>query len=162
MQEEQVGISIIEPNPPEKKVFIIKRTGKRGSLTGQTQRDTEKINSRIRMNQHEIPKVEMELLRYFSGRPIISELLTLASELVNGLEGELKLNLKIDRLAKRNRDCLLCWFAEHWDLLGPKIATLPPLPPHPPRHYGKKKGNMPEMFDDIGIPQEDNHAVTNT
>lgn len=31
------------------------------------------------------------------------------------------LNIKLDRLAKRNRSALLCWFSENWDMINPYI-----------------------------------------
>ncbi|EAX93623.1 hypothetical protein TVAG_336090 [Trichomonas vaginalis G3] len=35
-----------------------------------------------------------------------------------------ELGLKVDRLAKRNRNALLCWMAENWELIEPRIGDI--------------------------------------
>jgi hypothetical protein len=32
--------------------------------------------------------------------------------------------LKLDRLAKRNAECLNCWFCEFWRIIEPKLPSL--------------------------------------
>lgn len=43
-------------------------------------------------------------------------LLDLAADL------EKKINIEVDRLARRNRQALLCWFAENWEKIQPLIV----------------------------------------
>ncbi|EAX91285.1 hypothetical protein TVAG_251290 [Trichomonas vaginalis G3] len=35
-----------------------------------------------------------------------------------------KLDIQLDRLAKRNRSALLCWYTETWDLIQPKLVSM--------------------------------------
>lgn len=50
--------------------------------------------------------------------------LTTASLLMLANTAVYSLNLPIDRLAKRNRQALLCWFAEHWNVIYPLLGNL--------------------------------------
>jgi len=41
-------------------------------------------------------------------------------------------HIPIDRLAKRSRDCLLCWFCENWYLLSPHVPEVVSTAPSSP------------------------------
>lgn len=83
--------------------------------TAQSVRDHEKIKKRLEYNGI-MPDYISAYLEKSIGRHISStSLLSLASDI------EYEFNLKIDRLARRNRQALLCWFAENWNIILPAI-----------------------------------------
>jgi hypothetical protein len=98
-----------EPLP----VIRIQRTGKRRSISEQTQRDSARLNERIRHNAALFPLVEMTLDRVFK-KQRRSELIDLAEKCahVNGAVHP------IDRIARRHRPGLICWFCENWSAIS--------------------------------------------
>ena len=84
----------------------IRRGGKQST---QSSRDYERIQTRIQQNGSKIEYVSNFLDRYFRTHVTSVILLSLARIFIR------KLDLTLDRLAKRNRTALLCWFAENWD-----------------------------------------------
>lgn len=85
--------------------------------TAQSMRDHEKIQKRLQSNGV-MPDYISAFLEKTYGRYFTSaSLLLLANNAVS------KLNLSIDRLAKRNRQALLCWYAENWEKISPLISN---------------------------------------
>jgi hypothetical protein len=77
-----------------------------------TQREQERVNKRLRFCASEIVRVEDALQRAF-GRVTMSLLQQVAEScttLTNGF-------LKPDRLARRHRPAMLCFFCENWLLI---------------------------------------------
>lgn len=60
----------------------------------------------------------------YGGRITIEPLLSFAMLMTK------KLGLNLDRLAKRNRSALLCWFAENWSAISPYINDINPYRNH--------------------------------
>lgn len=92
--------------PPISQRSKFGRSGKRSS---QSLRDYEKIQHRIKASGSKIEFVSNYIDRYFGTHVTSVILLSLAKIFIG------KLDLKLDRLAKRNRSALLCWYAENWD-----------------------------------------------
>lgn len=83
--------------------------------TIQSIRDHEKIVKRMDNAGVKFDFVAAYFEKIIGPRYTVSSMLEIASNLANNM------HLKIDRLAKRNRSALLCWFAEHWVLLSPHL-----------------------------------------
>jgi hypothetical protein len=110
------------PEPPV--VVRIPRTGKRMTVSEQTQRDSARILERVRRNEQSMRIIEDVLARVVAKRKK-RDLLPLAEECVRASCGR----LAIDRLARRNRRALICWFCENWGtvsefLLQPHLGTV--------------------------------------
>lgn len=88
--------------------------------TAQSMRDHEKIQKRLKSNGILPDFISVYLEKHFCNHFTSAELLSLANSFVY------RCNLKIDRLAKRNRQALLCWFAENWNVIHPNLK-LPDL-----------------------------------
>ncbi|EAY01807.1 hypothetical protein TVAG_273180 [Trichomonas vaginalis G3] len=83
----------------------------------QSENDKEKIEERITQNGSKIEVVSLYIDRYFSTH-VTSAILLSFSKIISE-----QLNIKVDRLAKRNRSALLCWYAEHWDQIFPILKA---------------------------------------
>lgn len=81
----------------------------------QSMRDQEKIIRRVQLNGLKIDFVAAYIDRYFKTHLTYSPLLALAKKITECS------SVKLDRLAKRNRSALLCWYAENWDIAQAKI-----------------------------------------
>lgn len=81
-------------------------------------RDHEQIFQRIRLNGIKMDFVSAYIDREIGYRVTYLSLLSFAMWLTK------RLDIKIDRLAKRNRNALLCWYAENWDTIQPHINEL--------------------------------------
>ncbi|EAY02055.1 hypothetical protein TVAG_383580 [Trichomonas vaginalis G3] len=78
-------------------------------------RDHLQIFERIRENGIKMDFVSAYIDREFGTKVKYLSLLSIAGNLSK------ELDLKLDRLAKRNRNALLCWYAENWDKIQPHI-----------------------------------------
>ena len=80
----------------------------KGSKIPQSERDYKKIQERVRKNLSQLEYIERYFEKILSKKAKATFLSEVAQEAAN------KLNLHIDRLAKRYRNALLCWYAENW------------------------------------------------
>lgn len=86
---------------------------KRGGLP-QSMRDYETVQRRIKMNgETKIDYVSSFIDKFFGTHVTITILLSLANIVVS------QNHIKLDRLARRNRSALLCWYAENWNVIDP-------------------------------------------
>jgi hypothetical protein len=90
-------------------------TGKRTKLSDQAIEDRVLIQDRVRKNANLMPEVLKELGLLCSESLQKKDLIVIAGK-VSTL-----CNVPLDRLAKRSRDCLICWFSEHWPCI---VTTL--------------------------------------
>lgn len=99
-------------------IFFIPRFGKRKSLSKQTQKDQGFTRARVKRNETQISRI-MPILEILCGQnPQKKDLLVLAQEIENHQ------SIQLDRLAKRSKDCLICWFCENWDAISSKLNEL--------------------------------------
>lgn len=91
------------------------KSGGYSKKSSQSIRDYERIRHRVNSNLTQIEFISNFLDRYFHTHVTAEILLNLANIFIK------KLDLKIDRLAKRNRSALLCWYAENWDSIYPHL-----------------------------------------
>jgi hypothetical protein len=96
-------------NPPR---IVIARVGKRASLSKQTEKDQELTAGRIRRNAAALDTVVHRLEMLYGPSLQKKDLLVVARQFTQ---------VSLDRLAKRSRDCLLCWFCENWGVLEPLL-----------------------------------------
>ncbi|EAX93628.1 hypothetical protein TVAG_336140 [Trichomonas vaginalis G3] len=81
--------------------------------SSQTIRDYKRIQHRVKMHAEKIDFVSSYIDRYFGTHVTIAILTTLAKITME------KYNLTLDRLERRNRIALLCWFARNWGFVYP-------------------------------------------
>ena len=98
----------------QRQLIAIPRVGKHKELTKQTQKDQFLTSERMKANQLLRPQILHSLKMIFGTPPQKKQLLDLA------LRISPKINVRVDRLAKRSRDCLICWFCENWS----KVSTV--------------------------------------
>lgn len=91
------------------------KTNKR--TTNQSIRDNEKMELRVHRLGNRIDMVSAKLEVMFGDKFTCSTLLTQAGQLAEAL------HLKIDRLARRYRKGILCWYTENWDRLEPLLSN---------------------------------------
>jgi hypothetical protein len=102
-------------DPP---LIVIPRVGKRHTLSKQAQKDQVLITDRMRQNAPFLDPVRSKLEYLCGASPQKKDLLVVARR----LSGPCMVSL--DRLAKRSRDCLVCWFCEHWKEIEPQLSAL--------------------------------------
>jgi hypothetical protein len=99
-------------------------------LTQQTVRDHILIQKRVQQNAAIWRAIEMRLKHYFGPALRRNDLLAAALKIKT---------LKLDRLAKRSRICICCWFCEHWSEIEPMLAAK-----FIPRIYGQARRLRPD------------------
>lgn len=84
-------------------------------LSKKSLKDHSLIEQRMQINGVKIDYVGAVLESIYGRRYTVEDMLCLARKIA-------KLNkFKIDRLAHRNRDALLCWYAENWEYVYPVL-----------------------------------------
>jgi hypothetical protein len=109
----------------------VQRNGKRRLVSEQTQRDSIRLNERMKRNAGRIPVIEF-WLEHACGRMTMTNLVALADRCVDALDN----SIGLDRLSKRSRSALICWFCENWSVIWPAVlqdqnATTTFRPGHP-------------------------------
>ncbi|EAX95530.1 hypothetical protein TVAG_126600 [Trichomonas vaginalis G3] len=82
------------------------------------QRDHKMIFERVKLNGIKMDFVSAYIDRIIGTKVTYLNLLSFAIDISSVLE------IKLDRLAKRNRNALLCWYAENWERIQPHIQKL--------------------------------------
>ncbi|EAX81677.1 hypothetical protein TVAG_515410 [Trichomonas vaginalis G3] len=83
--------------------------------TTQSQRDNERIEKRKMKNGLKTEYIYAYFNRLIGSHVTFPLLLSFAKIFAQDLQ------IYIDRLAKRNRSALLCWYAENWDSIKPAL-----------------------------------------
>jgi hypothetical protein len=96
------------------RVIVIQRVGKRMTLSKQAEKDRVLTSERMRRNEACLGFVRKRL-QLFSPNLQKKEL-DVVAQAVPGVS--------LDRLAKRSRDCLICWFCENWIAIEPHLPGL--------------------------------------
>lgn len=95
----------------ETTVYIQKKSSTKRKRTLQSIRDNDLIQKRVVNTGSKLQYVTEYIDRYFRTHVTSEILMSLAKIAIE------KHNLQIDRLAKRNRTALLCWYSENWDAI---------------------------------------------
>jgi hypothetical protein len=93
---------------------VIPRVGKRQCLSKQTMKDQIDTTARLRRNAPFLPFVRTRLETCY-GLSLQKKNLLIVAQTLPGVV--------LDRLAKRSRDCLMCWFCENWSIIEPLLAS---------------------------------------
>lgn len=80
-------------------------------------RDQDKIMKRVQINGIKIDFVTTYINRYFKTRLAHTTLLALAKAISE------RIDIKLDRLAKRYKSALMCWYAENWDIIQTQLKN---------------------------------------
>lgn len=120
--------------------------------TTQSIRDNERTLARLKKNGFKIEYVTAYIDRQFGTHVSSANLLTFAHELCE------KLSLKLDRIAKRNKNALICWYAENWHIVQPHLKDLTlPLKHESDNQDEKNTNNNTQENDPMEISQLLNH-----
>lgn len=84
--------------------------------TSQSNRDHEMVKSRSSSLGPKLDLVSGQLKRMYGANVTAVSLLHRANNL------ERILGITVDRLARRNRQALFCWFTENWELIQPILT----------------------------------------
>jgi hypothetical protein len=82
--------------------------------TKQTKKDRSDTQKRAQENEARWPAIRPRLQNIFGASLLRKDLLAEALKIKT---------LKLDRLAKRSRICLLCWFCENWTVIEPLLPS---------------------------------------
>lgn len=95
--------------------------------TSQSNRDYELVKTRTYVLGDKLIHVSGQLKRLYGNNVTAVSLLSRANIL------ERMLGIPIDRLARRNRQALFCWFTENWEIIRPYLMqpTYPTTPYKP-------------------------------
>ena len=93
--------------PNNLQIVKINRSSKKKDLTSRTKKDYITITEEKRKYKKDIEEMKNILEFYFKDKLIVKELMELANYFVE------KYSLKLDRLSKRNKDCLIIWFIKN-------------------------------------------------
>ncbi|EAY00879.1 hypothetical protein TVAG_265820 [Trichomonas vaginalis G3] len=127
-----------------KDIIETRRINKHKRNTAQSFRDHNRIVSRMEQIGIKVDFVSACLEKICKDKLTTAFLLLIANSLIS------KLNIPIDRLAKRNRTALLCWYAEHWEEVSPYIPDIVSV--------SKKESNKSNLiFNPFDISQLLNH-----
>lgn len=99
----------------ERDIIETRTVNKHFRTTSKSIRDNERLKKRIKKIGIKMDLVSAYFENIFGGHVTTLFLLNLAADL------EKKIHVEVDRLARRNRQALLCWFAENWDKVKPII-----------------------------------------
>lgn len=88
---------------------------KLNSTNSKNLKDHTEIARRLNMSGIKIDLITEILETKYGGKFKLEDLLRFACDTSQ------KININVDRLAKRNRGALLCWFAENWNFILPYI-----------------------------------------
>lgn len=94
-----------------------RKTNRYTCRTKQTKRDRKIIDQRRKKHGLQVDFVDAYLSK-LAGCHIKTRCMLEVAHLASGI-----LNIKVDRLAKRNRTAMLCWFAENWTVLQPYLKS---------------------------------------
>lgn len=83
----------------------------------QARRDLNRIKRRIEANSGMLKQITNQFVKYIGENITLESLMFLAKSL------EEKANIEIDRLAKRRRAALICWYVENWDIIRPLLKS---------------------------------------
>jgi hypothetical protein len=114
--------------------FVIARVGKRTTLSKQAEKDHVLINERVRRNRGLMGPVTRRLEVISTQK---KDLLVVALHV-----GQI-IRVPLDRLAKRSRDCLFCWFCENWGAIEPIFTGLCSLQPRAGCSWNSCAGAVP-------------------
>lgn len=138
----QYAADIISTRKPRRYNFTTKK-----SL-----RDHKKISLRVMKTGVKMDLVSECLDRANGSKVTYSNLLNFADKLSK------KLWIKLDRLAKRNKDALLCWYAENWEFIRPHVADIKKLEDETknqiiasPVNYDNPKSSQKDLVDPSNI-----------
>lgn len=145
-------------------VFVIQRVGKRNDLSEQAIQEQAQTNSRIRRCG---PRLNM-VNKYFESRfaPKISfkDLKHIADQVIK------KISLHVDRISKRNKVAMQCWFVEHWDIIKPILDSMSitlsepqqmsPTPINQINQQEEKEEPLPPIFP-FEVPTKSNNTYSN-
>lgn len=88
------------------------------SKSGKNEKDYMAIIKRVRRNGIKVDYVSAYIDRIMGEHVTGAQLIAFATSIAD------KYNVKVDRLAKRNRNALLCWIAENWNIVQPNINDI--------------------------------------
>lgn len=122
--------------------------------TAQSVRDHSRVLERIDKNGIKVDYVGAYIDKLFGRHIKCAILLEYATRIANTM------HLKLDRLAKRNRNALVCWYAENWEVVLPflmefrlnddlwqKIHQTSPPSPLPPEEQPIDKAKQVDILD---------------
>lgn len=101
-----------------KDVIATRRMRKFKSHDPQNVSDQKLIMKRIKETGVRMDYVDAYIERNLNAHITFKTMLSFARRIAK------ELGLRVDRLAKRNRNALLCWFAENWEILEPRICEI--------------------------------------
>ena len=91
-------------------IYIIKRTGKIPN-NERYKKEHDRQNKRRQKNAELFDKVKNTLDSYYNQPFKFKDAIKLANSIAE------KIDVKIDRDARRSKDTLICWFCENWTLI---------------------------------------------
>lgn len=99
-------------------VYVIPRSGKRSDLSEQAIQEQNMTNSRIRKCGPMLNMVNKYFESKFGPKVNFKDLKLIADQIVK------KIPLHVDRISKRNKVAMQCWFVEHWVIVKPLIDNM--------------------------------------
>ena len=99
-------------------IVVIKRVGKRTELSDRAIHEQEQVNNRIKNAGSLFEIVTKELKNIFHKNLNFPELRNIADMAIKGTD------LKVDRLSKRNKNAMICWFCENWETIRGTIHKM--------------------------------------
>lgn len=97
-------------------VIVIQRVGKRNTVSTRTLEEQTITNRRIKACGERLEIVTRYIESKFGAKSNFTHIKKIASYIAESL------NIKIDRVSKRKKEAMLCWFTEHWDCVFPLLS----------------------------------------
>ena len=117
----------------------------------QSYRDNERIQKRIAANEGKLEYVSKFLDQYFGAHVNAEILISLAKIVMSNYQ------ITLDRLAKRNRSALLCWYSENWDKIHPMLTSMNILGSRSSKLVNEIPPKFTNSFDEIKIQSNEYH-----
>lgn len=99
-------------------IITARKIRKHKSKSAKNEKDYNDILKRVKSNGIKIDFVSEYIDRIMGEHVTSAQLLSFALSIADRYE------VKVDRLAKRNRNALLCWIAENWNIVHPNIKDI--------------------------------------
>lgn len=100
-------------------IFVIQRTGKRTQLSKRTMHEQEVVNSRMKKAGGNFQLISNQLNSIYGKILSFNDLMFIADSATK------KTQIKIDRISKRSKSALICWFCEHWENIKNILSDIP-------------------------------------
>lgn len=134
-------------------ILTTRKIRKKKNISEQSIKDSYETEIRMEKNGVKIDLVEAVLENIYGKKYTVEQIRVLAMGIAR------KISKKLDRLAHRNKNALLCWFSENWDQVYPYLYA---KFQKKPKFIGSKDNFSENLLEKTYIDPSDLSQLLNT